>query len=171
MPKFDFDSCLAIEPEIFTFKGQEYEVRQADAGAAESYRDAQISGAEFGSDGKLKRINGLAQGESLLVSLCTFRVVRNHETKEIKSYSKINQEMVRSWPEKMVRELADWIKDVSNLHEKGNVLTEKFKAAMGLTASPVSFEDFQKFVIQQGDGVDKEIREIFRPSEEEQAKN
>jgi hypothetical protein len=120
--RVDFDKDPDLTPKVFKFsyRGKDYQAREASAGAACRYRAASLAGAEmtFGSDDSktIKRLGSLAAVENLLVGLCVFDdpcTTKNPDGTD----KPIGQAAVDSWESKIQRRIFTWVKKSSDLSE------------------------------------------------------
>lgn len=112
---FDFDG-LEQQTKKVKFKGKRYEVREASADAAAQFRNHGLRSARF-ADGKLLGMGDVANGQSLLVSLCLWEEVANPSDPTQPGFRPVDIKVVRAWPERVVKELFEWISKVSMLDE------------------------------------------------------
>ena len=164
MKDFNFDDAPAIDPKPVKYQGRNYELREASAGTGAAYRNFQLQGITL-EDGKPKKLKGLASGDILLVSKCLFEVKEN-------KYRPVNVDELSEWKEKDVREMSDWIKEVSNLNEDDQTVPEGLRAAFNADGAPITFEELQDYVLDLPDEKEfKNLRKAFKKTEEERAKN
>lgn len=116
--------------------GKIYLIREASAEAGKKWRNAQTSAARM-ADGKVVGLSGIADADPLLVSHCLYEVydAGGGKTKErLVLLSKI-----LSWPDRIQKTLAEWVKDHSNLRElEGNSQADPTLTMP--SASPVSLD-------------------------------
>ena len=104
-----------------TISGEQYELREANGNVACQYRNALLKCTQLGPEGKPHKIDGMADVEPLLVSLCMYDS-GNHPVPITK---------VRSWPSRIVKELFNTAKKISQIDEEETVASlEKEKAAV-----------------------------------------
>ena len=115
----DFGEEIDLQPKRATAKigGRKHVVKEANGGIAKQYKNACMRGTKM-DDGKIVGMEGLADAEYLLVSLCTFSVdtLGNGELLE----RPVPQKIVESWPNHISSKLYTWIKEHSHLHEAEN---------------------------------------------------
>ena len=105
--KFDEVELIAVPVRI----GQEDLVlREATAEAAGKYHDAIIKSTRM-ADGKITGSDGLGGVEPLLVSLCLFRKTGKEEVA-------VPLAEVRRWPARVVKQLFERVKEISELDAK-----------------------------------------------------
>jgi hypothetical protein len=109
----NFDDLTPSEVAV-TLQGQAYILREASAEAARQYRNAIIRSSKLGGEGKKVRVtsvDGVADVEPLLVSLCLFKTVG--ELRQAVPLPTILQ-----WKSRVVKALFERIKQLSDLDEK-----------------------------------------------------
>lgn len=108
----------------FTYKGIEYVMVEASADAGVKYRNCAMRAAKM-TDGKVVGLDGAANVEPLLVSLCAFRV-------DGEKRSPLTEEYVRkNFSNKLLKRLFDKVREISGeLEEKETVtsLQKKIEA-------------------------------------------
>jgi len=90
-----------------TIGGEDYVLREASGDAGCKYRNALLACTTL-TDGKPSRIEGMADVEPLLVSLCLFT----------QGGRPVTVPKVRSWPSRVVKALFEKIKEISDLDEE-----------------------------------------------------
>lgn len=103
----------------FSIDGTDYVLRQATGAAARKYREASFAGTEMemsgdGDDEKrvMRRMQGIAGVESLLVAECCFAVLSN---------TSVPQSQIEAWPGDIQKWAFDEVKRISPwLDEKGD---------------------------------------------------
>lgn len=90
--------------------GKSYTLKEASGEAACIYRNTMLKCTRLGVDGKPSSVDGLADIEPLLVSLCLFD----------SSGNQVPVKTVRSWPSKVVNRLYTKAKEISELDEEDN---------------------------------------------------
>lgn len=106
-----------LEPQEyhFKFRGKSYVLREASADAGVKYQNKQLAASKLGTDGKAYLGEGFADSQPYLVSLCLFeKTVVNGDVSE----RPVMGSLVRSWPNKLVKELFETAKEMSGLNEK-----------------------------------------------------
>lgn len=103
---------------------------EASHSAAKQYRSASLSGAEMfmptgGEGSTLKKMEGMARVESLLVSLCLFEVYTNGDGSDHRKPVKL--EWVDSLLDRQVKPLFDKIKEISPSLNEGEDLPALLK--------------------------------------------
>lgn len=111
MDTLNFDDLTPIALPV-RVKGKDYLLREATGDAVAKWRNAQLRATRLGGDGKPASIDGLADAEPLLVSLCLFEVGQGG--KELP----VSVQTVRSWPGRITSALFARAKEISELEEK-----------------------------------------------------
>ena len=93
--------------------GVQYLLREADEEAARKYRNACTKGVTL-DDGKIVKVDGIADVQSYLVSLCLFEVLTDGTTKNVPTILIT----IRTWPARIVKWMFDWTVETSDLSEK-----------------------------------------------------
>jgi hypothetical protein len=112
MPPIVFDD-LSLRTEKVMLGGHEYELREATGEAATTYRNAMLKATQLGPNGKPKSLDGFANAEPLLVSLCLFK-------KDGVGWSSVDLDVIKSWPSRVQKELFNRAKEMSDLDENEN---------------------------------------------------
>lgn len=101
-----------LQPRRFKFNhdGKRYLVTEASAGAAREYKNACFKATKL-SAGKVSSLEGMADVEPLLVSLCTFEVPATGDP------IPVSRETVNGWQHRMTQKIYDKIKEVSDLSD------------------------------------------------------
>ena len=88
--------------------GVEYTLQEANGKAACIYRNTMLKCSKLGPSGKVSSVEGLADVEPLLVSLCLFDSANNP----------VSLEKVLSWPSRIIKPLFENAKQISELEEE-----------------------------------------------------
>jgi SpoU rRNA methylase family enzyme len=107
---FDF-ADLMPQAVPLTLGGKRYVLREASAAAAARWRNAVLRSTKM-DNGKVVSVDGLADAEPLLVSLCVFEVAADGVEKQVPL------DTVRSWRASVVKALFEKAKAISELDEK-----------------------------------------------------
>lgn len=168
--KLVIDEKPISDPQYVKVGEDEYELREASVGAAQAYRDAQLSGITLGANSKPVKIEGMASSESLLVASCIYKISRDPETKEITGRQVVAEKTLKQWPTRIVKPMFEWIKEVSNLNESNNEIVDEIKKILELPESPLPYEDFVNYISTLSE--DFEVLKLsFKHDSEERAKN
>jgi len=142
--KLVFDSLKPITVEV-SIDGNSYILREASTESAKTYRNAKLSAARFGDKGKLQQVEGAADSQSLIVSLCLHKVVNGKMyTKRDGNPQPTPIAEVLAWPDRITDELfktllkisptlrdekseKDLIEEISDLQKQLQELQEKNK--------------------------------------------
>ena len=119
MHDLNFEDLTPIERPV-SIGQKKYILREASEGAACQYRNATLKGARM-ADGKIVGMDGVADAEPLLVSLCLHPVGPNDKIRLDTSGNPVPTDLriIRAWPPRVVRALFDTLKEISpGLEEK-----------------------------------------------------
>lgn len=113
---FDFGDELDLKPKRATARigGRTHVIKEAVGGIAKQYKNACMRGTKM-DDGKIVGMEGLADAEYLLVSLCTCEVLTLGDGTQVER--PVPQKIVESWPSHISSKIYGWIKEASHLHE------------------------------------------------------
>ncbi len=115
-----FDSPLPVEVPI-SFRGSKYLLVEASGEVACRYRNAILAASKLSRDGKTVSINGLADTQLLLISLCLF---------EAEPRKAVKLDELKKWPAKFLEVLFTRAKAISGIDSKETkekLLAEKAK--------------------------------------------
>lgn len=119
-PTFDYDN-IEVQVRTVKFKGERFLLTEASENAGRVYR-ALATRALRMNDGKVSGVGGeIADIQSVVVGECLFQTVGNDGTNVLMSGNtpmKVPLERVQRMPTRVVKEMFDWIKKVSDLDEK-----------------------------------------------------
>jgi hypothetical protein len=110
----NFDDLAPVEVEV-KVKGKKYILREATGHAAAQYRNAALKAAKM-VDGKVVGMDGLADAEPLLVSLCLYELEDLGNGKPPRERP-VPVQVVRGWPARLVTALFTKVRDISDLGE------------------------------------------------------
>lgn len=123
--ELNFDDLTPIEIPV-SIKGEKYVLKEPTEGAVCRWRDAQLKASKL-TDGKLTSMDGLADTEPLLVSLCIFKIrdLPDGSKKEVP----VELPVVRGWSGRIVKVLFEKLKEIGELEEKDTeeVLQKRLK--------------------------------------------
>lgn len=163
--QFDFS---AVEPIKIPVKigTNEYLLQEASEDAAARYRNKLAQGMRY-SEGTLSRIDSIADADPLLLSCCLYSPADK---------ACVPLKIILQWPSRIVRPLVEKLKQISDLDTEEDPLKVALKAAMDRNDSPISYEDFCKFVDgwsqeEKGSKTLAPLFKVLKPSIEELAKN
>lgn len=97
-----------------TIHKKHYILKEASGGAVCTYRNAILKAMKPGPDGKPTAMEGLADAEPLLVSLC---LVERKEVDGKAVDQPVSLAQVRAWPNRVQKTLAERVKQISDLEE------------------------------------------------------
>lgn len=109
-----FDDITSVEVPV-SIGGKKYVLREADGDAACKYRNALLRSTKLGPDGRPSSIDGMADAEPLLVSLCLFEV---YDDKGQEKRRLVLPSTIRSWPARVLKALFKKVRDISDLEER-----------------------------------------------------
>ncbi len=116
---FDFDANNP-EPQkkLTKINKKVYLVTEADTAAVTAYRNACMRATKL-SDGKVSGMEGMANADPLLVSLCTFETDSkgNPSIDAIGRPLRVPLMVVDTWPGRVTKTLYNWIKEVSEIED------------------------------------------------------
>lgn len=101
-----------------------YVLREPTGDAVVKWRNAQLRSSKM-VDGKLSSIDGMADAEPLLVSLCLFECRPQPDGTEVQYIVKENT--VRAWPNRVQRALYDKVMELGHLNESGEETKETLR--------------------------------------------
>lgn len=107
----DFDETIKKRVFHFKWKGEEYTLVEATAADGVQFRNAAIAGFKFGASGSPEKVTGIATVEPLLVHLCS----RDKHNKLVPLKT------VESWPNRMLKDLFERAKAMSDLGEDASL--------------------------------------------------
>lgn len=129
-PTFDYDN-VDIQIRTVKFRGERWILMEASEQASKVYKKL-VSRALKLNDGKLAGIGEeMAEVQSAVVGECLFQTVGNDGTNLLMSGAtpmKVPLERINKLPAKVIKEMFNWIKSVSDLDEKEQTPDEIKKA-------------------------------------------
>lgn len=105
----NFDDLTPIEIPV-SIGVKQYVLCEATGTAGVAFNNARTKGIKFSNEGKPNSISGVADVEPLLVSLCLFETVEGGR-------KPVPITTVQSWPYRVMKDLFDRAKEISNLDE------------------------------------------------------
>lgn len=111
MMRFD----LAVVEVPIKIGNNDYILREASEDAVCKYRNALLKSTKLGPEGKPSAIDGMADVEPLLVSFCLFE---KYDHKGVQKERNVSLQTIRSWPSRIVTQLFDKAKEISEIEEK-----------------------------------------------------
>lgn len=112
--EMDFADLSLIEIPV-TVGDKKYILREASEDSACKYRNAMLRCTKLGPEGKPASVHGIADVEPLLVSMCLFEALPDGSGFK-NSCTRV--ETVRSWPSRIVKQLFEKTKEISDLDEE-----------------------------------------------------
>jgi len=158
------DALAQVDVEIGDFK---YVLQEASGKVATAYRNAQIACTKLGENGKPSSINGIASTESLLVSLCLFRI---HDKDGKSDLKPVSQAFVEGLSCRVQKALFEESKRISDLNESEPKEQQQLKRLFNRKDSPMPIESLREWVGDLGKDY-AELSKWLEPSDEEKAKN
>jgi hypothetical protein len=114
--QFDLGDLTPIELN-FSFSSKQYVLREASEEAAVQYDNACMDARVY-VDGKLERLENLADVEPLLVSLCVFEKRFKEDGTTVDGFYPVSDSTVRSWPARLVKQLYEKAKLISGMEKE-----------------------------------------------------
>lgn len=169
--QYDFDELLPKEFR-FRYKGSNWVLREPTEGDASVWRNASMKGTELsrGTNGtvSVKRLEGIAEVEPLLVARCTFRVDDKGEVS--KNCTEI--QIIRGWGSRVVKDLYARCIAFGSLQEDTSSEAKSLVAVLSKEGSPISVHALRNWLSSRLEDQDcKRVYEMLKPSDEESAKN
>lgn len=103
---------LSVREEFLTIGKVDYILREASGEAGTKYRNADSACYEYGPNGNISKVTGLAETGPLLVSLCLFERVGNKP---------VPIEQIKAWPDRVQQDLFRRAKELSNFDQPVNL--------------------------------------------------
>ncbi len=102
-----------------TIGGKKYVLKEASGDAAVKYRNCLLKATKLGPEGKPSSIDGMADAEPLLVSLCLFQIATsvNKLGDAVTAELPVPIHVVRGWKNQVQKGLFARIKEISDLDE------------------------------------------------------
>lgn len=113
--ELNFDDLAPIEIPV-KVGGKAYLLREASGDAACKWRNALLKATRLGPEGKPVSIDGMADTEPLLISLCLFETADNGDGSRTAT-KPVSIATIRSWPARVQAKLFAKCKDISALDE------------------------------------------------------
>lgn len=135
MEPLDFSTLTIQEVPVTGPDGKHYVLREANGRTATEHRDAVISASQFGPDGKVTGIKGLAAVEARFVSSCLWD--ENNRNPSV--------QLIQSWPARVQKTLYEKAKELSEFTDEAP-LREALELALKRDDSPIVYEEFCKWV-------------------------
>jgi len=109
-----FDDLSLIEVSV-RIKDVQYVLREGTAEAVRQYRNSIVRSTKLGVDGRPTSIDGIADCDLLIVSLCLFE----HYKKGDKDYERpVPLAALRLWPDRVVKNLCERAKLITGIKEQ-----------------------------------------------------
>lgn len=156
----DFGSLENTDVKVTGPDKKKYVLREATGAVAAKYRNACMACMKLTPDGKSAGIQGLADVEPLLVSMCLF-------TEE---GSSVELSLIKAWPAKVVKKLFETAQEISDLKEQPKEERKLLDQALSNEVAPCNLAQLRKFVGSLSDDY-KPLKDFLAPTTEELAKN
>lgn len=120
----EYDLSVIEEPITLKQKDgskKEFILREGSEDTIRQYRNIVLNGMTIGPDGKPSKIQGMADLDGFIVSQCLFEC--NGEGEALKKPVGIN--LVRSWPRRVVKPLAERAKEISDIDQESENESEE----------------------------------------------
>lgn len=114
LTEMNFEDLEPVEVPV-TLRGKKYRLKEANTDAAVKYRNKIVSSAKLGENGKPVLLDGAAEAEPLLVSLCLFEVIQTGQHKG--KLAPVSLGFVKGLPPRTTAELFQRAKKISGLDE------------------------------------------------------
>lgn len=109
---FNFEDLTPIKIGPFRIGEQQFVLLEADGEAARAYRKASLRGIIVNKGGRMENLNETVDAETVLVSQCLYKV-----DSEGNPTTRVGAEVIRKWPNRVIRPLFDKAKEISYLGE------------------------------------------------------
>lgn len=106
MQPIDFSDFSVREVPV-VFPNKSYVLREASGAIAAAYRNESLKCTQFGTDGKVTSVEGMADLEAKLVHYCL-----------MEGDQRVPLDTIRAWPERYVKQLFAMAKEMSGLDEE-----------------------------------------------------
>lgn len=115
---------------------KDYTLKEASGGAVNVWNNKIMEGTTIGPDGTARKITGLGDLDTLLLSYCFFdsgmKLVGLHKIKQ--------------WPDRIQKGLIKQLKEISDIKEQVSTEQEMLLKALKRDDSPVSLDAFRTWV-------------------------
>jgi hypothetical protein len=141
--QLDFSDITTQEIQVKLPNGKECVLREASGADAVKYRNMLSSSAKLSADGKMAKVENIADSEPYLVHLCLFEVKdRNGSTVRVQ----VPLEEVKALPNRVMKVLYDKVKEISGLalEEETKEVLEKRKAEVEKKLKDIESEEDSK---------------------------
>lgn len=178
MQEDNLDDLADLSPQAFPFQfqGKSYVLREASEDAAVRWRNAQLAATKL-EDGKVSGVDGMADTEPLLVSLCVYEQLYDAQGSPTDT-KPVQKPTIRLWPAKVVKRLFEKIKEVSDLTEKEDKaalekrLTETCVKLAELSESESDINEWRGWMHGETDkACDAALKDARKGGKESPAKN
>ena len=150
----------------FSYEDVNYECREASGGVQRQFTEARIKYSVATPDGGRQPTPEAGKIKPLLVHLCTY----TQKNQGGKSGKRIDLKTVEDWPDRLVDELFNKIKELSGIDEEDK-LGEELGKALSDPSAPCTVEQLREHVEDLGKDNYPSLWDLIRPSMEEEAGN
>lgn len=167
-----FDSLVPLEvPVRIKMKDgtiRQFVLKEAHAEAARQFRNCATRAAKM-TDGRVTGVDGIADAELLLVSLCIFR--RDEKADGTTMDVTISQGDIRTWKSKVVTTLFNRVKEISDLSED-EPAQKALNVGLLRGDAPIKLSALREWSEKlPDDEIFRPLKRLLRPSQEELVKN
>lgn len=131
--EFDFKDVTPATKSVKNLGGRDYVLNEASTDAANRYRNIHFSGARY-EDGKLSKVEGIANADSVLLSCC-LSYADGNEKGQLVPIAVINK-----WPERVTKPMVQWVKDNSDIDTGDDPLKVALQEGLKRDDAPLTFD-------------------------------
>lgn len=135
MRRLDFSDLEPVQIP-FSYKGQDYILREASGRAANVFNNERSRRIVYNENGKLAGLRDIADLGLILLQECVF---------EAGTGKAVSKETMASWPARMVEELFEAAKEISHMHDEKGVWPS-FREAMTREGSPIKYDELVEYI-------------------------
>ena len=155
---FDFDT-FTLEVVPFKYQGKKYELREASGKAAQVFNNAKVNRILF-KDGKPQGMKDVGDLPIILLKTCCFD----------EKGRAVHEAIIAEWPDRIVSSLFEKAKEISGLEDDTDI-GQDLRKAFKRPDAPISFTELQNWSEKLDDDTYEAVKDLFKPNEEEKAKN
>lgn len=131
--EFDFKDLTPAAKNVTNLGGRSYVLNEASTNAASRYRNIHFSGARY-EDGKLSKVEGIANADTVLLSCC-ITYADGAEKGQLVPIAIIDK-----WPERVTKPMVQWVKDNSEIDTGEDPLKVALQEGLKREDSPLTFD-------------------------------
>jgi hypothetical protein len=131
--EFDFKDITPATKDVKNLGGRNYLLNEASTDAASRYRNIHFSGARY-EDGKLSKVEGIANADAVLLSCC-ITYSDGAEKGQLVPIAIVNK-----WPERVTKPMVQWVKDNSDIDTGEDPLKVALQEGLKREDSPLTFD-------------------------------